>query len=98
MKCRILVVLLIAVIAFSSVGCKESEEKKVEIFSTYVTEKILQDVPVSEENKQPARFSFSGAKGERETAQIILTPNYNSGSYSISASDLSGENDLSPKI
>lgn len=92
MKCRILVVLLIAVIAFSSVGCKESEEKKVEIFSTYVTEKILQDVPVSEENKQPARFSFSGAKGERETAQIILTPNYNIGSYSISASDLSGEN------
>ena len=42
---------------------------EADVFSAYVTDKILRDVPVEDSEKMPASFSYLAAQGESEAAQ-----------------------------
>ena len=59
-------------------------------WSTYVTEKVLQDRPSSEYSPKTAKIDVLSAKGEYEAGQIIITaPEDKSLKYEIELSDLS---------
>lgn len=59
-------------------------------WSTYVTEKVLQDRPSSEYSPKTAKIEVLSAKGEYEAGQVIITaPEDKSLKYEVELSDLS---------
>ena len=69
-------------------GSSSVEKGEAELFSTYITDKILKDVAVEDEQKLPLQFAFLTAQGESEAAQIIMTATKNITRYEFSVSDL----------
>ncbi len=57
---------------------------EVEIWSTYATEKILQDkTDIYDDVRMPAHVNVEACKGEYEGAQVILTATKDVGSYNV---------------
>lgn len=72
-------------------GC--DEEKKtgganVDIWSAYNSEKILQDKTYAEEERGEAKLSIQAYRNERETGQILLTPDADVHSFTVETGDL----------
>lgn len=68
--------------------------KDVEFWSTYSTEKVIQDnVEIYEDIKREAKINVTAIRGEQEAQQIIMTTGKNAvSSYDVVLSDLVGEN------
>lgn len=84
-----------AVMGFGVVACKKGEVNapgEVELFSTYITQNVIQDIAVEETQKLPAKFSFVAGKGEVEAAQLVMKAISNVGAYTFSVSDLKNAN------
>ncbi len=94
MKHKIAAILLSAV-TLALYGCgsganaNENAAKNVKIWTAIGTEKILQN-KTYDRNEQTLKIS--AFKNEYESAQIILSPDYNVKEYSISLSDLRAQN------
>ncbi|MBO5481565.1 MAG: DUF4091 domain-containing protein [Clostridia bacterium] len=81
--------LLGGALCLSYVGCNGVAEKgEADVYSVYITDKVLQDIAVEEDVKQPASFSYMAAKGESEAAQIVLTAKKAVSAYTLTAADL----------
>lgn len=91
---KVFSMLLGGVMAFFATACGKPggsssvEKGEAELFSTYITDKILKDVAVEEEQKLPLQFAFLAAQGESEAAQIIMAATKNITEYEFSVSDL----------
>lgn len=86
--------LFIASSLFLGTSCGENKDNapnEVEIFGSYITEKILRDVKADDSQKLTAEFSIVSAKGETEDSQIVLTPKKDVKSCTISVSELTME-------
>ena len=59
-----------------------------EIWGAPATEKILQDKHIYKDIKSLAKIDLDSAKGEYETAQIVITADGNIDSYTVKLSDL----------
>lgn len=92
-------VLLTLCMAFAFVACNKGKgegnsnagltESDVEVWTTYATEKILQDQPnYYEDVKLPAEISVSAVRGEYESSQIIITASKDVNKFSVSVTDL----------
>lgn len=81
-------------LAFMTACGGETQTKKgeAEIFSVYITEKILKDEEVPNDVKLPAKIEVIAGKGEAEAAQIIMTATKNVSSYDFKVSALTNEN------
>lgn len=72
-----------------SVMHAEAETGAVDIWSTYATEKILQDAEGSENAvRLEPKVAVSACKGEYESTQLILTANQDIAAYNVEVSDL----------
>lgn len=83
--------LAVSVATFSCLGrgSVKAEADAVEIWSTYATEKIMQDEYDGYESVRfEAKVSVEACKGEYESAQLILTAKQNIASYNVTVSDL----------
>ena len=97
MKKRIVPIILTALI-FTMTGCKNGgtssqlEVGNVDVCTAYSTEKVLRDKPYKNGGDTLTIKTF---KNEYESAQIIMTPDYDVEEYAITLSDLTcGENVL----
>lgn len=75
----------------SSGGVVITEKGEVEVFSANITDKILQDYKVSNDEKLPAEISVIAGKGESEAAQIIMTATKTVSAYDFKVSQLTNE-------
>lgn len=68
--------LLCAILLFSVAGCKggDGKENKVELYSVYITDKVLQDIDADDSLKRDAAFSVTAVRGESEGSQIVFKP------------------------
>ena len=62
-----------------SAGCdfnlnSSQQNNNAEIYSCYITDKVLQNVETNSVKKQEAKFSITAAIGETESAQVIICP------------------------
>ena len=64
--------------------------KQVEIYSTFTTDKVLQDKPFSDDKKLK-KVRIKGVKNSYETGQIFLVPNFQAQSCTFSLSPLTME-------
>lgn len=108
------VLVMCGIMAFSCISCGDSEtpEKNngvvetvseftlADVWSTYATEKVLQDVSVSEyaSIKQNAELNVDACKGEYESAQLIFSAKKDISSWDASISDLVSVADSSVKL
>lgn len=90
---KFLALLLAVSVTFFALGSfrgARANEDAVEIWSTYATEKIVQD---EYDRYESVRFApqvyVSACKGEYESSQLILTAKQNISNYNVEASDLS---------
>lgn len=85
MKKRIATCLLLLPFVFSA--CQKDNDEiiapgEIEIWSTYATEKILQDkTDIYDDVRMPAQVSVEACKGEYEGAQVIMTATKDVASY-----------------
>ncbi len=95
-KINCLAVTALAVaMSFVATACKPTEVNtpgEVNLFSTYITQNVMQDIKVKEEVKLPAKFSFVAGKGEVEAAQLVMEATKAVSDYTFSVSDLTNEN------
>lgn len=91
---RVLALSCCAVTVFMT-ACGGDESKgagEAEIFSAYITDKILQDVAVEDGVKQPAKINIAAGKGEAEAAQIVMTAKSDIADYRFAVADLKNKN------
>lgn len=90
------VTLLLLVMVFTAVACSQeqlSAEEMAEIWSVPNTEKILQDRDYSSlADKGAGALTYETAKGEYESAQLIVTAKANIGDIELVAGELTGPN------
>lgn len=91
---RIIALGLAGIAGFTIVACENNQKTatEIDVFSAYITDKILQDMEVDASQKAPAKFDVSVAKGEKEASQIIVCPNQDVQAYTLTLNDLKNEN------
>lgn len=95
MKRKIIAILLSFAVVLSFAGCNKgkgkSESGDIEFWSTYATEKILQDkTDLYDGVKLNAEINADACKGEYESAQLIMTANKAVKAYDAEITDLVG--------
>ena len=86
---------LAAVLGYTITGCSDIETNApgdVNLFATYITENVMQDIKAKDSSKLPAKFSFVCGKGEVEAAQLVMEATSDVASYTFSVSDLKNKN------
>ena len=95
---RLISGLLVVAIALSVnvnlTGCndKSNESLRYDIYSTFVTDKVMRDIDPDEELRQVASFSVDMAKGENEAAQVIINPETNVNKCLVSVGEIKNSN------
>ena len=93
-KQTILLAALLAACAFGSCSKNEDhviKQQKAQVWATSSTEKVLQNrTDLYPESVRTEKISVFAARGEYESAQVIITGGSSEVTYEISANDLTG--------
>lgn len=82
---------VVMAIGLTATGCNSSgcqPKSSYKVWGAPATEKILQDKQIYEDIKTSAKIDLDSAKGEYESAQIVITAEGDINSYNVSLSDL----------
>ena len=97
MRKKLLPVLLAAAVAFSAGACAkdpggpQTKPGEIEFWSTYATEKVLQDnTTLYDDVKKEAVVSVEACQGEYESTQLIMTAKSDVAAYDVELFDLTG--------
>lgn len=99
MSKKIILIVLAAMMAFTAVSCDKKNSLdlssgEIEFWSTYATEKVLQDRPeLYDDIKKTAVVEVAACKGEYESTQLIMTAKSAVSRYDVELFDLTGESD-----
>ena len=97
MRKKFILIALASVMAFTAGACDQSETSgsavpgEIEFWSTYATEKVLQDrTDLYDDVKKAAVVDVEACKGEYESTQLIMTAKSDVAYYDVELSDLTG--------